>query len=92
MPMTTSVTRLDDFLMFSVNKFLTKIAQICDYILGYFENITFQIKTSATNFGNQLWENLPYHYSTSDHTEKTTSTRLKTKNRLKRTNKIKWNF
>ena len=59
MPMTTNVTRCDDFLMFSVNKFLTKIAQICDYILGYFENITFQIKTSATNFGNQLWEICP---------------------------------
>ena len=36
--------------MFLVTESVTKVAQIYCYILGYFKNITFQVKTAVDTF------------------------------------------
>ena len=50
-----SVTRLDDFWNFLATNFQTKVVQIfCDF-LGYFEDVTFKVKTVVPSLLGNFW-------------------------------------
>ena len=62
------MTRLGCFLKVMVTNFLTKIAQIYGNVLGFFQNITFLVKTTLTTITVTL-ENLGLlYFLTSGHT------------------------
>ena len=49
-PLPISVTRLCDFRKFLVTHFLTKVNQMYEDFLGYFENINFQVKAKSSHY------------------------------------------
>ena len=62
--------------MFLVTESVTKVAQIYCYILGYFKNITFQVKTAVDTFVARFWNFWQLLISTSGHTVHVTKARV----------------
>ena len=63
------MTRLGDFLKFLSADILTKVAQIFNNFLGYFENIILKVKTIESTFWATFVENWVTLIPTSGHTD-----------------------